>query len=182
MIWSQEAFPLGQAVEKADGRLLAEPAVVTVITGGTSTLVDRLLPTASFMDLTDSEVLSVQQFEERPAGLRIQPIRQQSPDEETAPTDHLTIWLPPEIGRAAKKSTWVRSRLLVAAAQLTRMGATLTEGVAPSATVTPDSWNVVMAGVVTADGVPGGAAAHALRRHHAGATAMPKAAFEAAIV
>ena len=181
VIWSQEAFPLGQAVEKADGRLLAQPAVVTVITGGTSTLVDRLLPTASFMDLTDSEVLSVQQFEERPAGLRIQPIRQQSPDEETAPTDHLTIWLPPEIGRAAKKSTWVRSRLLVAAAQLTRMGATLTEGVAPSATVTPDSWNVVMAGVVTADGVPGGAAAHALRRHHAGATAMPKAAFEAAI-
>ena len=187
VVWSQEAFPLGQeafpfgqVVEKADGRLLGKLAVVTVTTPGrTSTLVNRMLATAAFLDLTDSEVLTVPQFEERPAGLRMKPVRQQSGPEEVRSTSHLTIWLPAR--RGDKKSTWVRSRLLVAAAQLARQSATLAEGVAPAAKVTPESWNVVTAGAVAVADVPGGATAHSLARHYAAATAMPKAATEAAI-
>jgi hypothetical protein len=180
IIWSQEAFPLGDPVQKADGRLLARPAIVTVGKPGSS-IVRRPLPTASFLDLTDAEVLSVAQFDDRAAGIRIPPTQQEAEPATSRSTEHLSIWVP-----VGQRSDFVHPTYIeyairtVHALRAAELGPALAPGVAGAVQVTQETWAVVANGQVLQQTV-GGASAHAHSNHSSGVSAMPLVAAEEAI-
>lgn len=179
VVWSQEAFPLGEPVEKADGRLLGRRATVLVTAGPTPTpTVTCRLPTAAFLDLTDAEVLSVPQFDERPAGLRIAAATHEGGPPHTVSTDYDTIRIP-------QPHTWLTSEFLYSGAVVEALRGTarppaLTAGIRPVVAVASESWAVVTNGAIDQE-ARSGASAHAIATRTPGATALPMAAAQAVI-
>lgn len=177
--WSQSSFPLGDPVEKADGRVLAAPAVVTVTAvGRPTTEVRELLPTAAFLDLTDAEVLAVPPFDRRICGLTFGSTDEAGGPERTVTTEYRTLRLPTTVTTPWRASAWALSGMAVATAVGAAAGPPrLAPGVPPAVRVAPEPWVVVDGGDLVADpgSAPGAASAHARSRATSG-TAMPRAA------
>lgn len=185
LVWAQDAFPLDGPFTKADGRVLRHPSAVRVTHRDQAPpAVRRMLTTAAFNAVTTADALTGRAFDEREVGWRLTPVTTRSQVEESAVTDHRTVFLPvtdkedrrwmTAAGQAVPYAVGVAVRAL-------DRPAAVAPDVAPEVAVASETWTVT-----TPAGVPSrhasGAAAHAHASVVNGARPLPEMAGAAVVL
>lgn len=180
VLWRQYQFPLDSPVEKADGRILAAPAIVTFESTGSR--IRERLATSSFVNLSDSKALTVAPYEPHDVGIRI-PVVTTEADNPTFQTSQYDTFIVSPKGAQSPQGgiTWPSKYLdtvgIAAAMQASTAPPTLMAGPGARATsVAEERWCAVGDLPKSTSAAMTAAAAVATARFDPTRVAMPQAA------
>ena len=174
VVWRQDRFPIGVAVEKAAGRVLKSAATVSVDPSPSGTEFAAPLATAMFLDLSVDEILSHAPYATLPIGYSFPVAPTMSTAEVTASSDFLDIDLATHTQLSGLLAP-IRVDGYSHAVARASGPPVLIAPLGPVATeLLPPSWHVFTGTIVSGPMLPGTALAEA--RASVGAVAMPAAA------
>ncbi len=183
LVWRQDRFPLGSPIEKADGRRLVAPAMITIAPPAGAGVHEESLATAMYLDLTTDEALSLGPYQRHHVGYRMPVVMRSSPTAVTTTSDFVELRLP-DIPPLFLPLTKMTTTMAVSAAMKAAAGAPalLATDAAPTTTLSEPTWVIADDAGMTANGRDGPresspAVAMSLAHADPALTAMPSAAF-----
>jgi hypothetical protein len=143
VVWKQQGFPLGSAVQKAEGRILHTAATITITAPPGAGAVNQRLATSAFLDLTDSLALGVAPYQDHQVGVSIPVTPEQSPATSEVTTDFRTVVLPINTGNTFSSPFQPNAAGVSTALRAATGAPALMAGPPPLTRVLEEAWTVV---------------------------------------